>query len=70
MWYSLDDKQSCQKDKQPCQNDKNTCQEETDMIWNELGMSGGTALIVLASLYFVIKWAVRKIGRASCRERV
>ena len=29
------------------------------MIWNELGMSGGTALIVLASLYFVIKWAVR-----------
>ncbi len=29
------------------------------MIWNELGISGGTALIVLASLYFVIKWAVR-----------
>ena len=29
------------------------------MIWNELGISGGTALIVLASLYFVVKWAVR-----------
>ena len=29
------------------------------MIWNELGVSGGTALIVLAELYFVIKWAVR-----------
>lgn len=29
------------------------------MIWNELGVSGGTALIVLAALYFVIKWAVR-----------
>lgn len=29
------------------------------MLWNELGVSGGTALIVLAALYFVIKWAVR-----------
>lgn len=29
------------------------------MIWNELGVSGGTALIVLCALYFVIKWAVR-----------
>ena len=38
------------------------------MIWNELGVSGGTALIVLCALYFVIKWA--EIGRASCRERV
>jgi len=30
-----------------------------NMIWNELGISGGTALIVLAALYFVVKWAVR-----------
>ena len=29
------------------------------MLWNELDVSGGTALIVLAALYFVIKWAVR-----------
>ncbi len=29
------------------------------MLWNELGVSSGTALIVLAALYFVIKWAVR-----------
>lgn len=29
------------------------------MIWNELGMSGGTALVVLCALYFVVKWAVR-----------
>ncbi len=28
------------------------------MLWNELGVSGGTALIVLCALYFVIKWAV------------
>ena len=25
------------------------------MIWNELGVSGGTALIVLCAPYFVIK---------------
>lgn len=29
------------------------------MIWNELGVSGGTALIALCALYFVVKWAVR-----------
>ena len=29
------------------------------MIWNELGIGGGTALIVLCALYFVVKWAVR-----------
>lgn len=29
------------------------------MIWNELGVSGGTALVVLCALYFVVKWAVR-----------
>ena len=31
----------------------------TDM-WQELGMSAGTAIIVLIALYFVIKWAVKK----------
>lgn len=28
-------------------------------MWDELGISGGTAIIVLAALYFVIKWAVK-----------
>ena len=28
-------------------------------MWEELGISGGTAIIVLIALYFVIKWAVK-----------
>lgn len=28
-------------------------------MWNELGMSGGTAIIVLLVLYYIIKWAVK-----------
>lgn len=28
-------------------------------MWEELGISGGTALIVLAALYFIVKWAVK-----------
>ena len=28
-------------------------------MWNELGMSGGTAIVILIALYFVIKWAVK-----------
>lgn len=28
-------------------------------MWEELGVSGGTALVVLIALYFVIKWAVK-----------
>lgn len=28
-------------------------------MWEELGISGGTAIIVLIILYFVIKWAVK-----------
>lgn len=39
------------------------------MIWRELGISGGTALIVLCALYFVIKWAVRK-GIMEAHERI
>ena len=27
--------------------------------WQELGSSAGTAMVVLAALYFVIKWAVK-----------
>lgn len=28
-------------------------------MWEELGISGGTAIIVMIALYFVIKWAVK-----------
>lgn len=29
------------------------------MMWEELGISGGTAILILFALYFVIKWAVK-----------
>ena len=29
-------------------------------MWNELGISGGTAILILIALYYVIKWAVKK----------
>ena len=28
-------------------------------MWNELGLSGGTAILILIALYYVIKWAVK-----------
>ena len=28
-------------------------------MWNELGISGGTAILMLIALYYVIKWAVK-----------
>ncbi len=28
-------------------------------LWQELGISAGTAIVVLAALYFVIKWEVK-----------
>lgn len=28
-------------------------------IWQELGVSGGTALLILVVGYFVVKWAVK-----------
>lgn len=28
-------------------------------MWEELGISGGTAIIVLITLYFIVKWAVK-----------
>lgn len=28
-------------------------------MWDELGISGGTAIIVLIAIYFVVKWAVK-----------
>lgn len=28
-------------------------------MWEELGISGGTAIIVLVTLYLIVKWAVK-----------
>lgn len=28
-------------------------------MWTELGISGGTAILILIALYYVIKWAVK-----------
>lgn len=28
-------------------------------MWNELGISGGTSILILIALYYVINWAVK-----------
>lgn len=28
-------------------------------MWEELGISGGTSIIVLIAIYFVVKWAIK-----------
>ena len=40
------------------------------IMWNELGLSGGTAIIILIALYFVIKWAVSAITGKKTDEDV
>lgn len=37
-------------------------------MWEELGISGGTALIVLAALYFVIRAAVKSGIKQAYRD--
>lgn len=37
-------------------------------MWEELGISGGTAIIVLIALYFVIKWAVKNGIKEAYRD--
>lgn len=37
-------------------------------MWEELGVSGGTAIIVLIALYFVIKWAVKNGIKEAYRD--
>ena len=47
-------------------------------MWKELGISTGTAIIVLIALYFVVKWAVKngmleaykKIEEKSARDNL
>ena len=36
-------------------------------MWEELGISGGTAIIILIALYFIVKWAVKN-GYASMKH--
>ncbi len=37
-------------------------------MWEELGISGGTAIIILISLYFIIKWAVKNGIKQAYRD--
>lgn len=37
-------------------------------MWEELGISGETAIIVLSVLYFVIKWAVKNGIKEAYRD--
>lgn len=37
-------------------------------MWEELGISGGTAIIILIALYFVVKWAVKNGVEEACEE--
>jgi hypothetical protein len=39
------------------------------MMWEELGISGGTAIIILVALYFIIKWAVKN-GTIEAYEKI
>ena len=39
------------------------------MMWEELGISGGTATIILVALYFIIKWAVKN-GTIEAYEKI
>ena len=38
-------------------------------MWDELGISAGTALMVLIALYFMIKWAVKSGVKQALEER-
>ena len=38
-------------------------------MWEELGISGGTAIIILIALYFIVKWAVKDALREYFRDK-
>ncbi len=42
--------------------------EELTSLWQELGISAGTAIVVLIALYFVIKWAVKNGIMEACKK--
>ncbi|MCI8283875.1 MAG: hypothetical protein HFE90_01215 [Firmicutes bacterium] len=37
-------------------------------MWEELGISGGTAIIILIALYFIVKWAVKNGVKEAYRD--
>lgn len=37
-------------------------------MWEELGISGGTGIILLIALYFVIKWSVKNGIKEAYRD--
>lgn len=37
-------------------------------MWEELGTSGGTAIIILIAVYFVIKWSVKNGIKEAYRD--
>lgn len=37
-------------------------------MWQELDISGGTAIIILIALYFITKWAVKNGIRQAYRD--
>lgn len=37
-------------------------------MWEELGISGGTAIIISIALYFIIKWAVKNGIKQAYRD--
>ena len=55
--------------KQNVSNEFEVVKLEEYIMWKELGIIGGTAIIVLAALYFVIKWAV-KSGMKEAYEEI
>ncbi len=42
--------------------------KERISMWEELGISSGTALLILIVLYFVIKWAVKNGIKEAYRD--
>ncbi len=42
--------------------------EDNIIMWEELGISGGTAIIVLIAFYFVIKWSVKNGIKEAYRD--
>lgn len=37
-------------------------------MWEELGISSGTAIIILIALYFVVKWSVKNGIKEAYRD--
>lgn len=39
-------------------------------MWEELGISAGTAIIILIALYFTVKWAVKNGVKEAYKETI